>query len=123
MAYMIQSQLDIEALPPAGVDFPAQTISTGFLPRSRSYPLCADLPLTNLVGATDVDLMPAGFTKIEFLMIRVQGGNLAFKVTTAAGTTQVIPCDDVWHFQSMTQPITGLSCSGTAQLSSLYGGE
>lgn len=123
MSYTISTSLAIVANPPAGAEYPDGTLQFNLPPRNRQYPMVATIPSMDFVGATDVSILPAGFTKVEYLYVRVQGGNLTFQITTAAGATQVIPCDDTWLYMSMTQPITALSVSGTGQVEMLAAGE
>ena len=82
----------------------------------------------SIVGATD--LIPyvvalETIVKVRVIVIRVRGGGLKMKLTSAAGVDQVIPISDiiVWHSPNAGDEITSIKLVGTADVELVLAGD
>lgn len=81
-----------------------------------------------IVGATDGSpfvLSLETITKVRVIVMRVRGGSLKLKLTSAAGSLQSILCSDLflWHAPNSGDEITGIQLVGTADLEYVLAGD
>lgn len=74
-------------------------------------------------SAVNVDIQPTELAKVYVLFIRVINGDLTFKITTAAGTDQIVPCDTAYFRESHIRYITNVTVSGTGDAEIFMSGE
>jgi hypothetical protein len=122
MSHLLDLDLAIKTTPLAGATFPVTSLSFAWDAEQVLFPIARDIPLA-LIGAVNTDIMPVGMTKVRLLVVKVEGGILTFKITTADGVAQVIPCDTGLLLWSIQHPITALTVSGTGNADVLVAGE
>lgn len=121
MSRNVTTTVAVSSNPATGASFPTGTTAYN-MALSKSYQKCAGGEYI-LSSAVDQDIFPDGFTKAQFIYIRVSGGTLMVKVTSGAGTAQVIPVEDVFLLASSQTYITALTVSGTGSAEVFVGGE
>jgi len=121
VAYSVQADVTVSAIPPTGADYPtgSTTIAWG---RSETKAKSGSIS-RSLSGAVNTDVFPGGFTSVSHLYVRVSGGSITLKLTSAAGTAQIVPCDQILFLVSKTQPLTAMTISGTADVEFWYAGD
>jgi hypothetical protein len=107
-------------MPPDGAQFPTGVNTFSYLPKT-TYSEQGSIA-RELVSATNESLMPVGIAAASFVYLRVYGGAVTLRITSALGTTQVVPCDEVFFLVSTTSPITAITVSGTAQIEGIIAG-
>lgn len=121
MAHQVATEINLTSAPPANTSFPSSTVDMRWS-RSASTPEAEHFTRV-LSAAVDHSIMPAGMTQVKRLLVRVYNGNLTIKLTSAAGTAQIVPCDEVFYLESTTQPLTAITVSGTASVEVFAAGE
>lgn len=121
MSHSVALTVNISSTPPTGADFPSATV-TAALAKSRTWNESQAFT-RSLSGAVNVDIYPAGWTRVEMLYVKVSGGTVTLKVTSAAGSAQIVPVDTAVILWTSTQPITALTVSGTAEIEVFVAGE
>lgn len=66
-------------------------------------------PQYTLSDSSPVDVGLGGLTGVNVMCVQVLGSKVALSVTSADGTDQVVPVDDLWLWVCLATPITAVS--------------
>jgi len=121
MSNTVAVDLTISSTPPSGADFPTATV-TAAASKTRLWSK-SETFTRNLAGAVNTNIFPSAMTQVECLYVKVSGGSVTLKLTSAAGAAQIVPVDTFFVLITSTQPLTAITVSGTADIEVFAAGQ
>lgn len=112
----VNSSINVSGVTTTGIQYIAGYSGTLINKKHNSF-------VRSFTTAVNEDILGSDFTKVSALFIKVVSGDLTVKLTTSAGTDQIITLDRVLYIETSTRTISNILISGTGEIEIMLSGE